>query len=112
VKEAEIRKKAIEILQGKGWITWFPSKVRFKQNDIFGIIDLLAVKKKKMKKIQLTTLPNVSAKRKKITNFLKKNKVEMTVEIWGWNSKKKKFRKEKINIKIKKRRTRKLKKNN
>ena len=100
-KESEIRKKAIRILNKGGWITWFPSRARYKQNDIFGIIDLLAVKGKIMKKIQLTTLPNVSAKRKKITNFLKKNRVQMTVEIWSWDRKKRKFRKEKINIKIK-----------
>ncbi len=101
-KETQIRKKAIQILNKGGWITWHPSRAIYKQNDIFGIIDLLAVKEKKMKKIQLTTLHNVSAKRKKITNFLKKNKVQMTVEIWGWNQKRKEFKKEKINIKIKK----------
>ncbi|PIR91151.1 hypothetical protein COU02_01020 [bacterium (Candidatus Gribaldobacteria) CG10_big_fil_rev_8_21_14_0_10_37_46] len=102
MKEAEIRKKAIKILTDRNWICWFPSKVRYKQNDIFGIIDLLAIKRKKMKKIQLTTLPNLSIKRKKITNFLKKNKVQMTVEVWAWSKKKKQFKKEKINIKIKK----------
>lgn len=99
-KESEIRKKAVQILNNGGWITWCPSRARYKQNDIFGIIDLLAVKRKKMKKIQLTTLPNVSAKRKKITNFLKSNKIEMTVEIWAWNRKKREFKKEKINVKI------------
>lgn len=97
-KESEIRKKAIQILRERGWIVWYPSRARYKQNDVFGIIDLLAVKKKKMKKIQLTTFPNVSAKRKKITNFLKKNKLEMTVEIWAWNSSKKFFKFEKINV--------------
>jgi len=96
-KEFEIRKRAIKILTDKNWICWYPSKARYKQNDIFGIIDLLAVKKKKIKKIQLTTLSNISAKRKKITNFLKKNRVEMTVEIWAWSKKQKKFKKERIN---------------
>ena len=103
MKEAEIRKKAVQILNKRGWITWYPSRARFKQNDIFGIIDLLAVKRKKMKKIQLTTLSNISTKRKKIKNFLKKTKVEMTVEIWAWNRKKREFKKEKINTKTKKR---------
>ena len=97
-KETKIRKEAIQILNRKGWITWFPSRAIYKQNDVFGIIDLLAVKGRRMKKIQLTTLPNISVKRKKITNFLKKNKVQMTVEIWAWSSKKKQFKKEKINI--------------
>jgi len=104
-KESVIRKKAIEILRQNGWVTWFPAKVRFKQNDIFGIIDLLAVKGKIMKKIQLTTLPNVSTKRKKIENFLKKFKVELPVEIWAWSKKDKSFRKEKINIKMRKKRS-------
>ena len=105
MREAEIRKKAIEILRREKWIVWYAPKVKFKQTDIFGIIDLLALKGRRRKNIQLTTLPNVAAKRKKITNFLKKNKVELPVEIWGWNSKKKEFRKEKINIKIKKAQT-------
>lgn len=104
MKEAKIRKRAIEELQSDGWITWFAPKVKFQQTDIFGIIDLLALKGKRQKNIQLTTLPNVSSRRKKIINFLKKNKVEMTVEIWAWSNKKKKFKKEKINIKLKKRR--------
>ena len=109
-KESLIRKKAIEILKEGGWITWYPSKIRFKQNDIFGIIDLLAIKRKKQKNIQLTTLPNISTKRKKITNFLKNFKVELPVEIWAWSKKEKKFRKEKIQLKIKKR-PKKLRKN-
>ncbi len=99
-KEAIIRKKAIQILEEKGWITWYAPKAKFRSNDIFGIIDLLALKGKRKKNIQLTTLPNVSARRKKVVNFLKKFKVELAVELWAWDQKRKKFRKEKINIKI------------
>ena len=109
-KERLIRKKAIQILRGGGWIIWFAPKVKFQQTDIFGIIDLLALKGRKQKNIQLTTLPNVSAKRKKITNFLKKFKVELPVEIWSWDKKRRGFRMEKINIKIKKRGSRRQKK--
>ena len=101
-KEAEIRKKAMEILKKDGWITWFGPKVKFKQTDVFGIIDLLALKGKRQKNIQLTTLSNISVRRKKIINFLEEFKVELPVEIWAWDRKKRKFRKEKINIKIKK----------
>ena len=101
-KETIIRKKAIEILHGAGWITWYPSKVKYKQNDIFGIIELLALRRKELKNIQLTTLSNVSTKRKKIINFFKEFKVELPVEIWGWDGKRKEFRKEKIKLKIKK----------
>lgn len=95
-KEALIRKKVVEILEKKGWIVWYPPKVKFKQNDVFGIIDLLALKGKSKKNIQLTTLPNVSARRKKILNFMKKFKVKISVEIWAWDKKKKQFRKEKV----------------
>ena len=95
-KESEIRKKAIEQLQADGWITWFAPKVKFMQTDVFGVIDLLALRGKSKKNIQLTTLSNVSARRKKITNFFKKYKVELTVEIWAWNSKKRCFKKERV----------------
>jgi len=101
--EQFIRHKAVQILKEKKWVVWCPSKVKYKQNDIFGIIDLLAVKGRRMKKIQLTTLSNVSGRRKKIKNFLKKFKVGLTVDLWAWDKKRKKFRKEKINIKLKRR---------
>ncbi len=101
-KESVIRKKVIEILEKERWITWHPCKIRFKQNDIFGIIDLLAVRGRQKKNIQITTSTNTSVRRKKITAFLKKFKVEMPVEIWSWNQKQKKFKKEKVNIKLKK----------
>jgi len=95
-KESDIRKKAIEQLRADGWITWFAPKVKFIQTDVFGIIDVLALKGKSKKNIQLTTLSNVSARRKKITSFLKEHKVELNVEIWAWNNKKKCFKKEKV----------------
>lgn len=95
-KEAFIRKKVVEILENNGWITWYPGKIKFKQNDIFGIIDLLALKGRRRKNIQITTLSNTSDRRKKITSFLKKFKVKMSVEIWSWDKKKKVFKKEKI----------------
>lgn len=101
-KEAEIRKKVIQILEKEGWVVWYPPKVKYRQTDIFGIIDLLALRKNEGKNIQLTTLPNISTKRKKIINFLKKFKVEISVEIWAWDQKKRKFRKEEISVKLKK----------
>jgi len=104
-KESLIRKKAIEILRRDKWIVWYAPKVKFHQTDIFGIIDLMALKGKRQKNIQLTTPPNVSAKRKKILNFLKKSKVELPVEIWAWSSKSKSFKIEKINI-VQKRKSR------
>ncbi|PIZ89446.1 MAG: hypothetical protein COX89_01550 [Candidatus Nealsonbacteria bacterium CG_4_10_14_0_2_um_filter_37_10] len=91
-KEIETKKKAIQELISRGWLIWYPSKIRYKQNDIFGIIDLLALKRRKMRYIQLTTLPNLARQRKKILNFFKKEKVKLPVEIWVWLQKKKKFK--------------------
>ena len=99
-KESVIRKRAIQILEKDGWVTWYPPKVKFRQSDVFGIIDVLALKGKRGKNIQLTTSPNVSVRRKKIMNFLKRFKVELTVEIWSWNQKKRIFKKERVNMKL------------
>jgi len=98
-KEALIRKKAIEILTEKNYICWFPPKVKYQQTDIFGIVDLLAVRKRERKSIQLTTVSNISARRKKIVSFFKKSDVEFPVEIWAWDAQKKKFKKERVNSK-------------
>jgi hypothetical protein len=101
-KEAVIRKKAVEILESKGFVHWYPAKVRFKQNDIFGIFDLVCWRKKSsdIKFIQLTTCSNLSARRKKIQFFMKENKmpskVSFGIEIWGWNQKNKEFKVEEI----------------
>jgi len=96
MKEAQIRKIAIDLLKKEGWISWFAPKVRFHKTDIFGIIDIFALKNNKKKFIQLTTLTNLAARRKKILNFFKKNKVNLSVEIWAWNGKNKKFEKKNI----------------
>jgi len=96
VKEPETRKKAVQQLISRGWLIWYPSKVRYKQNDIFGVIDLLALKKKKMRYIQLTSLSNLARQRKKILNFFEKKKVKLPVEIWVWHQRKKKFKIEKV----------------
>lgn len=96
-KESLIKKKAIQLLETKGWIVWYPGKIRYKQNDIFGIIDLLALKGRQKKNIQLTTLSHISDRRKKIISFLKEFKVDLLVEVWAWNSVKKTFKIEKVN---------------
>jgi len=101
-KESLIRKKAVEILEKEGFVYWYPAKVRFKQNDIFGVFDLVCWRKKTtdIKFLQLTTLPNFSARKKKIKAFLEKNrfpqKVSVGIEIWGWNQGKKEFRREEV----------------
>ncbi len=97
-KESEIRKKAVQILEKQKWLIWWPSRAIFKQNDIFGVFDLICLKKKlgSLKFIQLTTLSNLSTRRKKIKNFLKKNQISKqnlaNIEVWGWNNRKKEFK--------------------
>jgi hypothetical protein len=97
-KESEIRKKAVQVLEKQKWLIWWPSRAIFKQNDIFGIFDLICLKKRvgNLKFIQLTTLPNLSTRRKKIKNFLKKHQLSgqnsADIEVWGWNKHKKEFK--------------------
>ncbi len=101
-KESLIRKKAVGILEKEGFVYWYPAKVKFKQNDIFGVFDLVCWRKRttKIKFLQLTTLPNFSARKKKIENFLRKNrfpqKVSVDIEIWAWNQRKKEFKREAV----------------
>ena len=101
-KESFIRKKAIQILEKQRWVIWWPSRAIFKQNDIFGIFDLICLRKKvgSLKFVQLTTLSNLSTRRKKIKKFLKENQLSSKslaeIEIWGWNKNKKEFKVELI----------------
>jgi len=94
MKERDVRKKALEVLTGEGYISWYPSPVRWKKEiDIFGVFDLVAVKHLKVPRfIQLTTLSNISARKHKILNIFKEVLPLMTMEIWGWDGKKKKFK--------------------
>src|SRR3989344_8888564 len=99
-RESEIRKKAVKILTEAKWAYWYPPKVKFKQNDIFGVFDMVCCKKAKgdLKFIQLTTVSNLSARRKKIQSFLKDNKMSSKklfaapMEIWAWSKKKREFK--------------------
>lgn len=100
MKEAEIRKRAVKILTDEKWIHWYPPKVKFKQNDIFGVFDMVCCRKTtgNLKFIQLTTVSNLSTRRKKIESFLKKSKIKSkasfgaTMEIWAWSKRQKKFK--------------------
>jgi len=95
MKEATLRKKVIEILRDN-WVCWYAPKVRYKETDLFGIWDLVCLKKRDasspVRFIQITTLSNISARRKKILKFLKENNIHRQSEIWGWDKKKRKFK--------------------
>lgn len=99
-REAEIRKKALEKLANGNWVFWYPPKVRFKQNDIFGAFDIICCKKRRgnLKFIQLTTVSNLSTRRKKIEKFFRENKIRSKaafnakIEIWAWSKRHKAFK--------------------
>lgn len=104
-KESVIRKKALEALAEDKWVTWWPGKIKFRQNDIFGVFDIVCCRKDtgNLKFIQLTTVSNLSARRKKIKCFFKANKISLkknqfgaTVEIWAWAQNNKSFKIEEI----------------
>jgi len=92
MKEAQIKKKAIEILKNEGFIWWFPAKVKFYKNDIFGVFDGVIASGSLIKFLQLTTTNNISNRKKKIKGFLKETGFKANIEIWGYNKKKKNFR--------------------
>ena len=95
-KEAVIRKHAREALEGSGWVVWCPPKVRYHETDIFGIFDGIAWKDSDMRFIQWTSTSTMSARRKKIQKFFDENDVFCPCEVWGWDDKKKEFKKDYI----------------
>lgn len=96
MKEALLRKKATQLLKSQGWVVWFPKKVKFQDTDIFGCYDLIVARGSKIKLIQLTTLSNLSARRRKIRNFLLVNGLKLPSEIWAYSKKTKRFKIEKV----------------
>lgn len=94
MKESVIRKKAIEVLTGEDYLTWYPSPVRWKKEiDIFGVFDIVAVKHLKVPRfIQITSLGNISARKKKVLNVFKDMLPLMSIEVWGYDKKKKRFK--------------------
>lgn len=91
MKEAIIRKKAREEMEG--WVCWCPPKAKFQETDIFGIVDMVCAKGKRLKWIQYTTLSNISARKKKIQTVFKRDNFFIPVEVWGYDKKKKCFKK-------------------
>jgi hypothetical protein len=96
MKEKTLRKKAIKKLEEEGYVYWYAPKVQFHSTDILTIADILAIKGKYLKFIQITTIENLAARRKKIKDFLENFKIEIPVEIWAWSKKEKCFKIEKV----------------
>ena len=93
MKESEIRKKAIDILEKDGYKVWYPPKVRWrKEGDIWGVFDLIAVNEGIIRFIQLTTLSNIRARERKVLKFLLESNAKIKGEVWGYDKKKRKFK--------------------
>ncbi len=95
MKEATIRKKAIDKLTNEGFVCWYPPKVKYrKETDIFGVFDLICISRKCfILFVQLTSLSNIRAREKKVKKFLNKNKIKkFYCEVWGYDNKKKYFK--------------------
>jgi len=91
MKEALIRKKAIEILNKEDFLCWYPQKSRWaKESDIFGCYDILAVNKTNgnILFIQLTTLSNIRTREKKV----RRKALPVYSEIWGYDKVNKNFK--------------------
>lgn len=91
--ESQIKKRAVEIFEERGWFWWFPVKSKWgKEKDIFGVFDCIVVIGGFPSFIQLTTLSNVSARRRKIENFVFETHFKSPRAIWAWDKKKGAFK--------------------
>lgn len=93
MKEKDIRDTVIQKLGNEGWISWWPRRVRFiKEQDMFGVWDLIAMKKNKIRLIQYTTKGNMKAREHKIRAWMELYGITFKGEVWGWDGKKGKFK--------------------
>lgn len=87
MKEKIIKKHAVARLKAGGWVCWAPAKVRFYENDIFGVFDVICWREQYLTFIQLTSVSNIRTRERKVRRFLEKNKLTIPsavyVEIWG-----------------------------
>ena len=94
-KERTIRQYAIMLLEDKGFTCWYPFKSKFKKEvDIFGVFDCICFKGHYFKFIQITTSPNLAARRKKVQEFIQRSGFGGWSEVWAWDKKKRYFKME------------------
>lgn len=98
MKEAVIRKKVITELEKEGFACWFPKKVKFQETDVFGVFDVLAIKGREVRWVQLTTIVNIRTREKKVLSFLERTKSLIVGEVWGYDKKKRLFKIIKVKI--------------
>jgi hypothetical protein len=98
VRGSVLEVRAAEKLQGDGYLVhrthnspaiftrgrWVSSH----NNDILGAFDLLAISEEHLARlIQVTTLSNVSHRRKKVDSLITINPNNIFVEVWAWTRK-------------------------
>jgi hypothetical protein len=97
-READLRAKAEGMLRAEGFDVWHPPKPRFAyvNTDILGTFDILAVRGHLVYFIQLTTVSNLAARRKKVLTYLRQKDVEIDAFVWAWHEAKQSFKIEQV----------------
>lgn len=82
--------RTLEALRKEGWLAWVVEKwipqVR-KRSDLFGFIDILAIKDGEVLAVQATSRSNVSSRVRKIADHENVGAVRLAgwrIEVWGW----------------------------
>ena len=89
MKEATIKKHFKKLADNCGWLYWFPGRVKYKENDIFGVFDCVVINQQgDVGFVQLTTKHNIYARRRKIERWIIKNQVaflNLNLYVFGWD---------------------------
>jgi hypothetical protein len=92
MKERDLNILARERLESLGYFYWFPHNT-WGERDVFGVFDFIAIKRKYVMFVQITTIDHVSHRFHKINNFFHDYDVEISSAfIWAWNKKVGKFK--------------------
>jgi hypothetical protein len=91
MKEKELKALAKKRLDDAGYTHWWPPRVGWYQQsdvkDLFGVFDCVAARNGKIKFIQITTSPNLSARRKKIQAWMITAGNVPRCWVWAWHKK-------------------------
>ena len=82
--------RTLKILRDEGWLVAVVEKWNSHtktRSDLYGFIDILAVRDNETLAIQATSYPNTSSREKKIkahSNYTLVKQAKWRVEVWGW----------------------------
>ena len=87
MKEKTIKDKAVAKLKDAGFTVWCPIRNRWTKVDIFNAFDCVAIRKNEVIFVQWTSAANVSARVRKVKDFLITSGALFTnnlrAEVWG-----------------------------